>query len=271
MSRSPDELCPSCCIYCKDVHGPEEFRGGHVPGDRRRHCCSDCYTSGGLNHHRGCKRVRFESVDGPILPAAKARPSSRRRSRSPVRTIRRGAPSPPPDSRCKPQLPPFRYFQQPVDQLPKEARYTVIVTMGLERNLGWRLLECNPFLKPYVTDVRDWLRHHDPAHHSNCKLQGTDPIVQRELMAQPAFVDAYCYALGHALSHEMTILGCKSGHHRSVALGELVAKHLECFAPGNEYIRLMHIDVLDEKLVATKKEIDWLLQWGPTSPTLLQP
>ena len=75
-------------------------------------------------------------------------------------------------------------------------------------------------------------------------------------MEYEGFPEIFERGVGHAMAHELTILGCTSGHHRSVAVGEIIARHLDCCRMQKLDIGIIHVGI-----DAGGKDIQWLLNW----------
>ena len=261
MSSTRSSQCPTC-------HGPrpyrrdvlEEPRHGHPAGYERHHCCCGCKE--GREHSHWCKRIPFVCEAGSHRPPWSAHPtqepgSSSKRKRSPPRdgAILRRAPSPSP-SRCG-----IRIFDQMLPRtLPNSSsNRSWIVTLGLVNGPGPQLLQHNPILWNYVIDVRDWLKRDVP--HGHRMPYGTNWKTQMEIKKYEDFPALFQWCNGHVTSCEITLLACTSGHHRSPATAEIVARHLWCL--GMMHIGLIHVGINATEGGATEEDMLWLGKWTP--------
>ena len=258
--------CPNC-VYARDVL--YEAHGGHGPGHMRSHCCRRCRDTGGKYHDNWCKRHTVELKKGVIYRNVKHHESvvppcvaSSPRSRSP-RVVPPWVASAPRSRSPRKRQPICRRATSPesrtatrrlriVDQ-SNEAFTTWIVTLGLVNNTGPAILAENLVLSEYLIDVRDWLERDVQSVRTP---RGTFMETQEELKRYEGFPDCFEKVVGHVMSYELTVLGCTSGHHRSVAMGEIVAKHIRSMGVKN--IKLIHIDHN-----ASRNEKDWLCNWRP--------
>ena len=117
-----------------------------------------------------------------------------------------------------------------------------------------------PGLKDYAVDVREWLPH-DPTRMP----RGTILLTQSKIMEQPGFKPLFDELQARASVREITVICCKAGHHRSVAVGEILQKHLVSQGKEPWAISLIHADTEcdrvgydDEMLLLT----DWWTRLG---------
>ena len=295
--------CLTCHEYAADVVRTrrEARKSGKPLGYIRHCCCTACRDTGGRRHSRWCKRVRYPAVlhsprgsrtsrsthGAPPHHVALNSPRGSTRDR-PTRTAQTTHPIRPTRSRSPrgqrleaklgAQLRKLSTQANETLHQMYEAHHeycdaylvreteawqsqpTTIVTIGINGDCGKNHFDSAPGLKDYAVDVREWLPH-DPTRMP----RGTSLLTQSKIMEQPGFKPLFDVVNASASVREITVIYCSAGHHRSVAVGEILQKHLVSQGKEPWAISLIHADTEcdrvgydDDMLILT----DWWARLG---------
>ena len=96
----------------------------------------------------------------------------------------------------------------------------MVVTLGRRGDEGLALLRSNERLGQYVLNV-EHLRDQQAGGP-----YGTDAGTQERVRRTPGFRDVFNTMLGRILEEPLVIIACSKGHHRSVAIAEMVAERI---------------------------------------------
>jgi len=132
--------------------------------------------------------------------------------------------------------------------LPPAKSYHIL-SLGLERGLGGELLHRNPEYSPYVFDVRDVLsRQSDYIGGPN----GTNAVTKARIGELDGFSEALNTATVTVLTHQFIILACRSGHHRSVAIAEILYERLT-----RPFVREMQVHFFHYELASVSARVEY--------------
>jgi len=194
---------PSCKVSysmsrsCQQQCGRLAFQENN--GYFHKSCCRKCYNSSGARHGGPCAQRNLSTTCSES--AAETSQEANRNWQPRHVTI--------PSSSLVVPVPPAKNYH--------------ILSLGLQRGLGRELLKQNPEYSPYVFDVRDVLARQSDYIGGP---YGTDAATKAQVGQLDGFRDVLNTATVSVLTHQFIILGCKSGHHRSVAVAEMLYEKL---------------------------------------------
>jgi len=207
-----------------------EDRDGYL----HKSCCKECFSSRGAQHGGRCAQ-RQASMLCATLPA-----------RTLHQTFGTGTESAVESSQSANRN--WHAHRTPVPSsslivhLPLAKSY-YILSLGLERGLGGELLHRNPEYGPYVFDVRDVLsRLSDYIGGPN----GTNAVTKARIGQLDGFSEALNIATVTVLTHQFIILACTSGHHRSVAIAEILYERLTRPSVREMQVHCFHYELASE-------------------------
>ena len=206
--RSFSKCANPACSYESDV----DRQTGHV----HSHCCSVCkrwrwsgnaHALSSEDHHRFCKRIRWQACQ---LVPSDASPARQARSRSPPRRERNAI---------------------------RNHHHCMVVTLGFHSSEGRALLQANAQLQQYIEDVTE-LRDHQGGGPP-----GTDQRTQERVRNTPGFTRLLQRVLGIILTQPLIIIACNHGHHRSVAMAEIAAEWIRDLRSLALTLDVVHVDL----------------------------
>ena len=130
-----------------------------------------------------------------------------------------------------------------------QAKSYHILSLGLETGLGSELLHRNPEYGPYVFDVRAVLSRQSDNIGGP---YGTDAVTKARIGELDGFREALNTATVTVLTHQFVILACRSGHHRSVAIAEILYERLT-----HPFVREMQVHFFHYELASVSARVNY--------------
>ena len=183
-------------------------------GYKHNNCCKECKFSSGREHSDRCGR-RQASTLYTTLPVGTSHQAFGLHIQPTIQ-------APQADNRNWPtRHTPISSSTSDV-HVPQAKSY-YILSLGLDKGQGKDFLDRNSTYGPYVFDVRAMLSRESDNIGGP---YGTDAATKARIGELDGFREALNTATVTVLTHQFVILACRSGHHRSVAIAEILYDRL---------------------------------------------